>query len=135
MNAEVDVEEVPKAKPKSKRLSSLICIAALWIFVRLIAELDHISWERSFSTDAVIFGLWPASLFFVLAFISFNPTYQTIFQWAAFFSIFGSFSFLFIFDRQSDAINFTVLAQRATVFLVCLGVLAYWIFTRKAKND
>ncbi len=67
MKTETQSEVVTEKPPKSKRLSSFIWILVLWVIVRLISELDHISWRRSFSTDAVIFGLWPATLFLVLA--------------------------------------------------------------------
>lgn len=135
MNAETPTKEVTEMQPKSKRLSSLIWILVLWGFVRLISELDHISWERSFSTDAVIFGLWPATLFLVLAVAPWMKRYESLFRWAALFVVSSSFSFLFFFHEQSDAIVSMVMFQRALVAVLLCGVAINWWVNRGAKND
>jgi hypothetical protein len=135
MNAEAPTKEVTEMQPKSKRLSSSIWILVLWGFVRLISELDHISWERSFSTDAVIFGLWPATLFLVLAVIPWMKRYESLFRWAALFVASGSFFFLFFFHLQSDAIASMVMFQRTLVVVVLCGVAIDWCVNGGMTND
>ena len=49
---------------KSKWLSSLVWIVVLWLFVRLIAEMDGISWKRAFWGVPVIFGVFPSTFFY-----------------------------------------------------------------------
>jgi hypothetical protein len=135
MSAEINTETTAKEQPKSKRLSSFIWIFGLWGFIRLISELDHISWKRSFPTDVVIFGLWPATLFLVLAATPWARRYESLLRWAALVAVLGSFSFLFFFQQQSDAIACMVIFQRSLVVVVLCCVVINWRVKREVKND
>ena len=135
MSAEINTETAKQEQPKSKRLSSLIWILVLWGFVRLISELDHISWKRSFPTDAVIFGLWPATLFLVLAVMPRTNRYVSLLRWAAFLAVLGSFSLLLFFNRQSDAISYMVVFQKILTLVVLCGAGIHWGVKCGGKND
>ncbi len=135
MSAEIKTDIATQEPHKSKRLSSFIWILVLWVIVRLISELDHISWRRSFATDAVIFGLWPATLFLVLALTPWMKRYESLFRWTALFAVSGSFSFLFFFHQQSDAIASMVMFQRTLVIAVIFGVAINWCVKRGVNND
>lgn len=135
MSAEIKTDITTQEPPKSKRLSSFIWILVLWGSVRLISELDHISWKRSFSTDAVIFGLWPATLFVALAVTPWMKRYESLFRWAALFAVLGSFSCLFVFNHQSDALSSMVIYQRILVVVVLGGVAINWRLTRGVRHD
>lgn len=69
MNDTTTREATPAKAHKSKRLSSLVWIVVLWGFVRLIAEMDGISWKRAWNGLAGDFGLYPATSLLLLAIV------------------------------------------------------------------
>lgn len=117
----------PQRKPKSKRLSSLVWIVVLWGFVRLIAEMDGISWERAFPIGITVFGLWPATLFLGLSICAPVFVYQTVLRWAALVAVLSSFFTVLFFDSQSKAMIQVILQQRILVTLVLIGVTIHWV--------
>ncbi len=91
MKAVIKTVMTTQEMPKSKRLSSMIWILVLWGFVRLIAEMDGISWTRAFNGISIWLGLWPATCLLFLAILPQVHRYQSLFRRAALFMVIGSF--------------------------------------------
>ena len=133
MNDDTSKAVEPQRKPKSKRLSSFIWILVLWCFVRLIAEMDGISWRRAFPTGIIVFGLWPATLFLGLSIFVPVRSYQTIFRWSALGSVLSSLSTVLFFDLQSLALIQIVTQQRILVVALLAGVVIHWYSNIRRK--
>ena len=137
MTPEPDVEEVPKEKPKSKRLSSLIWMLVLWLGVRGCSEMDGISWERAFDRVALMFGLWPSLFFLLLATLPPLTRYQSTFRWAAFFVVLGSIigGFLFFNLGFSGQIVHYLTVSFQVAMVIYVGMNLCLKYLGKAKND
>jgi hypothetical protein len=133
MNAEPKIEQATQEQPKSKRLSSLVWILVLWGFVRLVSEMDGISWERAFPDASIIFGLYPATLFLVLAIVSPVRLYQRALRWTALISVLGSFLTILFFDKQSQGIQFIVWEQRLLVFITMTSIAVHWAVKKEKQ--
>lgn len=114
MNAEKDVEEVTKEKPKSKRLSSLIWILVLWGALRLYSELHPIHWTYLFLYSAIGLGLFPASVALFISMGMKDIAHQKYFRWGAFLILLVSPCLGFLMEKFGIA----------NVRLVC--VFAHW---------
>jgi hypothetical protein len=134
MNAETQNEVMTKEPLKSKRLSSFVWIVVLWGFVRLISEMDGISWERAFPIAVILFGLWPATLFLGLSIFVPYCFYQTIFRWAAFGSVISSLTTVFFIDSQSSAVTQIITQQRILVLVLLVGVAIHWLINRRLNK-
>lgn len=70
------------------RLVSLMFIALIWLFTRLISELDGISWQRSFYWIVpLMFGIFPASIGFLIAVFAKNRVDQRWYRCFSWWSI------------------------------------------------
>lgn len=135
-------QENTKTKPvpaqKSKRLSSLIWILVMWALVRLISEMDGLSWKRAFDGVSVMLGLWPATFFLGMSALPFVRAYQAIFRWSAFAVVLGSFfGEMLIFQalgNEGETENIIAAVHWAAMILVTAGVAVHWKL-KKTKND
>lgn len=123
------------AKPeKSKWLSSLVWIVVLWLFVRLIAEMDGISWKRAFWGVPVIFGIFPSTFFLLLAAFVSNYSLQKLFRWAALlvipWSLVGTSAIILNFKNLEETNYLTALFQ----IISLLGVLGLAAVVRRASQ-
>lgn len=82
MSAEANTETTTQAQPKSKRLSSLIWILVLWVFVYLISGLDGISWKRAFWVPIELIGAIPTTVLLFCA-VVFPVQHESRFRWGA----------------------------------------------------
>lgn len=134
MTAEPGVEEVPKEKPKSKRLSSLIWMLVLWLGVRGCSEMDGISWKRAFWVAASLWGAIPASVLLLCALL-FPLRYQSVLRWAAFGAFFYGFGETLILggyfheNTTPDETNYFFVRQLIYPLLV-IG----WIALKQSKE-
>ena len=127
MSAEIKTDITTQEPLKSKRLSSFIWILVLWVFVYLISGLDGISWKRAFPHGVVFFGLWPATVFLGISILVRSLVYQATLRWAACFSVIGSFTSLFFFDKQNAAETYISYGQSLAVLMVlsCISIHRY----------
>lgn len=131
------VNTKPVVTPKSKRLSSFIWILVMWGLVRLVSEMDGLSWKRAFDGVSVMLGLWPATFFLGLSLLPYTRTYQTTFRWSAFAVVLGSFfGELVIFqtlrnDGKTDDVTLTM--QWAVGIFVTTGVVIHWALKKMKK--
>jgi hypothetical protein len=135
MNAEPKIEQATQEQPKSKRLSSLIWILVMWGFVRLISEMDGISWERAFPSMSMIFGLYPAIFLLLSAVIIDRSPYRDVLRMMALLVVFGSLTSVFFLSgdvaetRQwFTAIQWVIVG--CTAVYIC-GI--YWIARKRNK--
>lgn len=91
MNDNNDSSATATGTQKSKRFSSIVWIFVLWFLVRLIAEIDGISWKRAFWGVSNMFGVIPATALLILAVVVPSRNIQKIFRWGAFLVALGSF--------------------------------------------
>lgn len=138
-----EAEKSPSAtvKPeKSKWLSSLVWIVVLWLFVRLIAEMDGISWKRAFWSISVSFGALPATFFLLLATGFARFDFSFFFRWVALSMVIGSFVGGFaiygIFKKGEETDSVIMLFQLIVSIFVVLGVAArnWWVNKNEASN-
>lgn len=134
-NRKTKSEETAARPQKSKRLSSLVWIAVLWGFVRLIAEMDGISWTWGFENVVYMFGVLPATLFLFISVWPFFTASQALLRWAALLAVIGnSFLALWIFAELNDSL---IVATFMAVYQLSLTVvvLAISYFKGQSKHD
>lgn len=138
MSDQENMKTKPVLAQKSKRLSSLVWILVMWALVRMISEMDGISWKRAFDGVSVMLGLWPATYFLGVSVLPYVRAYQAIFRWSAFVVVLGSFiGEMLIFralENEGEAENIIAAAHRAAMILVTAGVAIHWKL-KKTKND
>lgn len=135
------ISENEATKPiiwKSKRFSSIVWIVVLWIFVRLIAEMDGLSWKRSFWALPTLFGIFPGTFFLTLAIAVSNRDLQKLFRWFALLAVLGSFfgAIALISHYKSEKNSEVILQiiQASFSVTVVLAVLIWrWILNRCKK--
>lgn len=96
MNDDTSKAVEQQRKPKSKRLSSFIWILVLWGFVRLIAEMDGISWRRAWDGLAMDFGLYPASFLLVLGILLDGSPQRSFIRYTALAFVIASFGAVWV---------------------------------------
>ena len=122
---------------KSKRLSSLVWIAVLWVFVRLIAETNGLGWERAFWKAAFVFGALPASVSLALAAISGEVKTQKYLRWFALLAVLFSFLGFAIASIQLTeriANGYLRSTQEILATLPIAGYLYQWITTLRGRR-
>jgi hypothetical protein len=134
MNTETQNEVVTKEQPKSKRLSSLLWILGLWVFVYLVSGLSGTGWLKMFNAVANIFGLWPVTTLLLLAMFVPNHIYQNIFRWSALFVFLSSFFLLLILDANHVDQVKSVLIKEVTHWTATGIVLSYVLLQSALKN-
>lgn len=135
MNDTTTKEATPARAHKSKRFSSLVWIVVLWSFVRLIAEMDGISWKRGFENIVYMFGVLPASLFLLISILPYFSASQALLRWGAFLAVFGNFfPALWIYmelQESSKALAFMAVYQLSLIVVV----LVITCFKAQSKHD
>ena len=93
-------KEVKEPRPKSTRLSSLIWILILWLFVYLISCLGGTGASRMFGSVSKIFGLFPASVLLLFAASTSSQIFQAMLRWMALVVFLSSFFLLIVLDAK-----------------------------------
>ena len=124
-------------QPKSKRLSSLIWIGAIWLLVRLIAELDGISWTRSFWSGATWLGAIPATYFLLISIFFSDRSLTKVLRWTALICAVSSFTGLFVIPSytgdERSAIPVLRSLQLALSITISIGVSVWYVM--KPRNE
>jgi hypothetical protein len=135
---QVEQSPLSDAKPeKSKWLSSFVWIVVLWLFVRLIAELDGISWTRAYWSIALNFGALPATFFLFLSIGFFGFGCSKFFRWAALLTVVGSFvGSLVIYGilKNGKETDFLIMLFQVgiSILVVLVALLRNW-WVRKSE--
>lgn len=129
MEAETQNRTTVSQQSRSKRLSSFIWILVLWVFVRLIAGMDGISWTRAFDGISIWLGLWPSTCLLLLATLPQAIRYQSLFRKAALFMVIGSFIIGIVLIQVVENIQKIHLIEQwiqyFSLFFVIVGVGVY----------
>lgn len=138
MSEKSEIETTEPIIGKSKRFSSMVWIAVLWIFVRLIAEMDGLSWKRSFWALPTLFGIFPATFFLTLAVAISNRDLQKLFRWFALLTVLGSFfgaiALISHYKSEKNSAIILQIIQASFSATVVLAVLIWrWILNRRKK--
>ena len=126
MTDHTTMQTKPVQKQKSKRLSSFIWIVVMWAALRLVAELNPISWERGFWRGAFFLLAYPT--FFLLLSIAMRSfKLQKLLRWSAFSMFFGTL--IAGYTEQSRGGPFFWIYElyiaQALFFLLMVGVALY----------
>jgi hypothetical protein len=132
MNTETQNEVVANQQPKSKRLSSLVWILVLWIFVYLISG----NWT-AFENNVLTIGALPSSIFLLLSVFQKSTHYQSVFRWLALIATVTSLAFgVVIFGVGSGVGKSESFNIGAQIFLaIAVVVFALFIQWMRGNRD
>jgi hypothetical protein len=133
MSAETPTKEAREMQPKSKRLSSLIWIVVLWLFVYLISG----NWT-AFRNNVLTIGALPSSIFLFASAFQKATNYQSVFRWFALIATVTSLTFgVVIFGVGSGVKSVELFNIPTQIFLTVATVaLVLWMqWIRGNRND
>jgi hypothetical protein len=137
MSDNTTIETKPAQGQKSKRLSSFIWILVMWAALRLVAELDHISWERVFWGWAKFLLAYPTA-FLLLSIWCPSRRWEKYFRWNALLVVLVSIVGVYAESRRGAPlfVTYELYIAQALFFLLMVGVALYrWRHGEIQKED